>query len=50
MCIDLRDSDGGGRWRLDTPRSAAKLIGQRVRLTGFRNGFDLLAVEMVEPC
>ena len=43
------DRDGGGRWRLDAPQSAAKLVGQRVRLTGVRDGFDLLAVETIEP-
>jgi hypothetical protein len=42
------DRDGGGRWRLDAPRSAMKLVGQRVRITGIRDGFDLLAVETIE--
>lgn len=44
------DRDAGGRWRLDAPRSAAKFLGQRVKLTGIRDGFDLLAVEKIERC
>lgn len=44
------DRDGGGQWRLDAPPSAAKFVGQRVRLTGIRDGFDLLAVEKIERC
>ena len=41
--------DGGGTWRLDTPRKigrlAVQLTGRRVRITGIRADFDLLDVE-----
>lgn len=40
--------EGGGRWRLDAKRNAHKLVGQRVRLTGIRDGFDLLYVKSIE--
>lgn len=44
--------DTGGTWRLDCSprlRSTAKLLaGQRVRLTGERDGFDLLAVRSID--
>jgi hypothetical protein len=42
--------DDGGRWRLDTDPDVAALAGRRVRITGVRTGFDLLAVETVTPC
>ena len=36
--------DKGGAWRLDAPRKAWKLVGQRVRVTGTRADFDLLEI------
>ena len=44
--ISLR-ADDGGEWRLDEPLRAERLIGQRVHVTGVRDGFDLLAVGTV---
>lgn len=44
------DVDGGGIWRLDTEwrtLAARRLLGQRVVVTGVRDGFDLLAVEEI---
>ena len=41
--------DAGGRWRLDAPLSAERLIGKRVRVVGTRAGFDLLDVQSIEP-
>lgn len=41
--------DDGGEWRLDAPARAYRLVGQRVRVDGVRDGFDLLAVEAIEP-
>lgn len=44
--------DGGGEWRLDlgwkSQRPLLRLIGSRSRVTGIRDGFDLLAVRSVE--
>lgn len=39
--------DDGGTWRLDAPRRAHALIGQRVRVIGTRADFDLLEVATV---
>lgn len=39
--------DNGGRWRLDAPRKAERLIGRRVTIEGKRSGFDLLDVHEV---
>ena len=39
--------DDGGEWRLDAPATADRMIGQRVRLEGVRDGFDLLAVTRI---
>ena len=43
--------DGGGRWRLDvsllTRWQSRHLIAKRVRVTGIRDGFDLLAVRAI---
>lgn len=39
--------DGGGTWRLDAPRAADRLAGQRVRVRGVRSGFDLLDVTAI---
>lgn len=43
---------GGGTWRLDAGwragRAARDLIGTRVRVTGVRDDFDLLAIEQIE--
>ena len=36
--------DAGGRWRLDAPRKAWSLAGQRVCVVGTRADFDLLEV------
>ena len=41
--------DDGGEWRLDAPARACRLVGQRVRVDGVRDGFDLLAVSAIEP-
>ncbi|WP_240502305.1 DUF5818 domain-containing protein [Sphingomonas panacis] len=41
--------DDGGVWQLDAPHRAYHLIGQRVRLEGIRDGFDLLGVTQIEP-
>ena len=41
-------TDDGGEWRLDAPSGAGKLVGRRVRVTGTRDGFDLLAVRSFE--
>lgn len=41
--------DDGGEWQLDAPVHARRLLGQRVRLEGVRDGFDLLAVQTIEP-
>ena len=40
--------DDGGEWRLDTANGARRLTGRRVRVTGTRDGFDLLAVRSIE--
>ena len=42
------DVEGGGTWRLDAGWKARRLLGRRVRVTGIRDGFDLLAVETIE--
>ena len=39
--------DGGGRWRLDAPRKAQQLVGQRVTVEATRSGFDVLDVQMI---
>lgn len=45
--------DGGGRWRLDASLwvrwRARNLIGRRVRLSGIRDGFDILTVQAIKP-
>ena len=47
----ILDVPGGGVWRLDLGVVAAwrarRLVGMRVRVTGVRDGFDLLAVETI---
>ena len=44
--------DRGGTWRLDlgwrVERKARHLAGHRVRVVGFRDDFDLLAVEQIK--
>jgi hypothetical protein len=44
--------DGGGTWRLDCSgqmlRRARELAGARVRVSGVRDGFDLLSVRSIE--
>jgi len=42
--------DDGGEWRLEAPSRAERLVGQRVRLTGTRTGFDVLNVETINQC
>ncbi|HEX8556001.1 MAG TPA: DUF5818 domain-containing protein [Sphingomonas sp.] len=42
------DVTGGGTWRLDAGRRARRLLGQRVRIVGVRDGFDLLFVEQID--
>jgi Protein of unknown function (DUF5818) len=42
------DVDDGGTWRLDAGRGARRLLGQRVRVEGIRDGFDLLAVKRID--
>lgn len=45
LVLDVRD---GGTWRLDAGWRARRLLGRRVRVTGTRDGFDLLAVKTIE--
>lgn len=45
LVLDVED---GGIWRLDADRSARRLLGERVRVEGIRDDFDLLAVERIE--
>nr|WP_272800206.1 DUF5818 domain-containing protein [Sphingobium sp. AntQ-1] len=40
---------GGGEWRLDITKRHKHLVGTRVRVVGVRDGFDLLAVQKIEP-
>ncbi|MBZ9648448.1 MULTISPECIES: DUF5818 domain-containing protein [Sphingomonadaceae] len=40
---------GGGEWRLDITKRHKHLFGTRVRVIGVRDGFDLLAVQKIEP-
>ena len=42
------EHDDGGIWRLDAPWRVRRLLGRRVRITGERDGFDLLAVLSIE--
>jgi len=44
----LRMSDGG-EWRLEIAKRHRHLSGSRVRVTGIRDGFDLIAVKHIEP-
>lgn len=39
--------DGGGEWQLDLTKKWHHLLGQRVTVTGIRDGFDFLAVEKI---
>jgi hypothetical protein len=41
--------DDGGRWRLDAPRNAHRLVGRRVTIEGKRSGFDRLDVHRIYP-
>lgn len=44
------DVDGGGTWRLDgSRRKLDRLVGDRVRVEGVREGFDLLGVTRIGP-
>ncbi len=45
LVLDVRD---GGTWRLDAGWRARRLLGRRVRVTGTRDGFDLLAVTTIK--
>ena len=40
--------DGGGTWRLEFSSRYRHLLGQRVRITGSRDEFDLIAVKAVD--
>lgn len=42
----LRVADGG-EWRLETTKSWRHLLGQRVVITGVRDGFDLIVVKRI---
>ncbi|MBY0305260.1 MAG: hypothetical protein K2W86_08960 [Sphingomonas sp.] len=42
------DVGHGGTWRLDAGRGARRLLGERVRVEGVRDGFDLLAVKRID--
>ncbi|MFP5434374.1 MAG: DUF5818 domain-containing protein [Alphaproteobacteria bacterium] len=44
----LRVPDGG-EWRLEVTKRYRHLLGQRVSVTGVRDGFDLLAVDQITP-
>lgn len=37
--------DDGGTWQLDAPHQLHKHIGERVRVSGTRSGFDLIDVD-----
>ena len=41
--------DGGGMWQLDGPRKMLALVGQRVKVSGTRTGFDLIDVNGFAP-
>ncbi|KTW01150.1 hypothetical protein NS355_01705 [Sphingomonas yabuuchiae] len=47
-------ADGGGTWRLDlnlrTWWLVRRWVGQRVVLSGIREGFDTLSVKRIERC
>lgn len=45
LVLGVRD---GGTWRLDADWRARRLLGRRVRVTGVRDDFDLLAVKSIE--
>ncbi|WP_244181531.1 DUF5818 domain-containing protein [Blastomonas natatoria] len=40
---------GGGHWELDAPRSARRLVGREVEITGHRAGFNGLICKQVWP-
>lgn len=40
--------EDGGTWQLDVGRGARRLLGERARVEGIRDGFDLLAVEKID--
>lgn len=44
----LRVPDGG-EWRLEILKRHKHLLGRRVKVVGIRDGFDLLAVDHIEP-
>ena len=37
----------GGEWRLEITKSWRHLLGQRVVITGVRDGFDLIVVKRI---
>ncbi|MCB4863299.1 DUF5818 domain-containing protein [Sphingobium sp. PNB] len=45
----LRAPDGG-EWRLDILKRHKHLLGTRVKVTGTRDGFDLLAARRLTGC
>jgi hypothetical protein len=40
---------GGGHWELEAPRSARRLVGHEVEVTGHRAGFNGLICRQVWP-
>lgn len=48
-CLWALDVDGGGTWRLDGAPGIDEWVGRRVTVEGVREGFDLLAVDRIEP-
>lgn len=44
----LRMADGD-EWRLEIPKRHRHLFGTRVKVTGTRDGFDLLTLDRIEP-
>ncbi len=44
----ILEVDDGGTWRLEASSHAHRLLGLRVRVTGVRDSFDLLAVDTIE--
>lgn len=41
--------DDGGTWRLEFNRRYRHFLGRRVRVTGSRDEFDLIAVKAIVP-
>lgn len=45
----ILERDNGGTWRLELTRKYRHLLGRRVRVTGTRDEFDLIAVRSIDP-